>query len=623
MTGKPIVGSVVGPTNETHWGQVFIQPNAYGVVEILLDGGGARAAGIHLLSELGQKLGDPPASLDALKKIVEDIAREGVQTVMLCVPVGRVVYIVLHGGGDVYIKRGREFSRLLHNSGSISGEIREGDSIILASAEFSHTLTQEDAGNIFDHLTPGEVAERLTLLLHERPSGEGSAALVMQFQGVDDESADEPLRKNLGRPMFVRAMHEGRSLLGYFHPRRIANIRHHLSVSALKHDIQRIRAHPRRATAILTVALVALFGISVILGIAKQGFVVKNQGAAAALSDARHALDEGMALMSLNPVKGRERLLQAKTLLDPYMKSVPVKSAQGRELADVYHQITDNLTGAMQIYAVQPELFFDAGLVKKGGTIAHVGLEDEMMAIVDPTTTTVIVLDVTSKKSTIVGGGPSYAGLSFTSIHGDNIYVLVDAGIHQARLSDNKTVQAVIPKNPEWGLVASLVAYGGNQYLLDTQKGRIWKYVATDSTTASQSGGLSPKGFTSMREYLNPDTLPDFSGATNMAIDGSVWVGTKTGKILKFTQGREDTFVPKGVEPAFGNSLYIYTSDAVKNLYILDSANKRVVVLEKDGTYLAQYTWTDPLTPTELVVSESQHKLYLLADGRLYAITLK
>ena len=186
---------------------------------------------------------------------------------------------------------------------------------------------------------------------------------------------------------------------------------------------------------------------------------------------------------------------------------------------------------------------------------------------------------------------------------------------------EEKTVQAVIPKNPEWGDIASLVAYGGNQYLLDTQKGRIWKYVVTDSQTATQSAGAQ-WGFTTMREYLNPDTLPDFSGATNMAIDGSVWVGTKTGKILKFTQGREDTFVPKGVEPAFGSTLLVYTSDEVKNLYILDSDNKRIVVLEKDGTYLAQYTWTD-IVPIELVVSEELKKIFLLSDGKLYAITLK
>ena len=108
-----------------------------------------------------------------------------------------------------------------------------------------------------------------------------------------------------------------------------------------------------------------------------------------------------------------------------------------------------------------------------------------------------------------------------------------------------------------------------------------------------------------------------------MAIDGSVWLGTSNGKILKFTGGREDSFTPKGVDPPFGNTLTLYTSDETNNLYILDSQNKRVVILEKDGTYLAQYVWEEAFTATQLAVSEEQKKIYLLSDGKLYAIALK
>jgi sugar lactone lactonase YvrE len=148
-------------------------------------------------------------------------------------------------------------------------------------------------------------------------------------------------------------------------------------------------------------------------------------------------------------------------------------------------------------------------------------------------------------------------------------------------------------------------------YLLDTQKSRIWKYVATDT------------GFSDTREYLNPDTLPDLGRASSMAIDGSVWIGTADGKIMKFTQGKPDTFTPQGVDPAFGANLTVYTSDTTTNLYVLDGANKRVVVLDKDGTYLAQYAWQEDVTPTQLAVSEEQKKIYLLAAGQLFAITLK
>lgn len=602
MTGKPLVGSVVGPTTLTHWGQVLHLPHAYGVVEVSFPDGGARAAGIHILSQLSARLEDTPVSLHALSGIV-DTFKEGIETILLCVPVGHVVYVVLRGSGDVYLRRGKEFAQLLHGNGSISGEIKPGDTIILASAEFSRALTIEEAGMVFDHLTPEEVAERLTLLLHEKPYGEGSAAMVLQFGEGQWEEESEP-----EKPATLTRLAQTKMFLSHFHPRRV---RRHLSFPVLKHDFERLRTHPKRMTFLLTAVLIALFGIAVVLGIWRQTTRGVSPAVVAEVSDARHALDEGVALLSLNPVKGRERLVSAKAILTPLTNTVSPQSPEGREIADLLRQVDDNLTQSMQITKIKPELFFDAALVKKGGAIASIGFEETTMGILDTTTETVIALDVTSKKATVMGGGAAYAGMSAIAIHGDAMYVLTGSGINKVRITDKETRAAVVKKDPQWGMIASLDTFGGNLYLLDTTKSRIWKYVATET------------GFTDTREYLNPDTLPDLSQARSMAIDGSVWLGSANGKLWKFIGGKEDTFIPQGVDPPLGSTLGIYTSDTTNNLYILDSDNKRVVVLEKDGTYLAQYVWDEPLVATSLVVSEEQKTIYLLADGKLYSIDLK
>lgn len=594
MTAKPLVGSVVGPTTLTHWGQVLQLPNAYGVVEVSFPDGGARAKGIHLLSLLSVKVTDTPASLSGLVGVVDEVAGDGVETILLCVPVGHVIYLALHGKGDVYLRRGREFARLLHDTGSISGEIRPGDTIILASAEFSRALTQEEAGAVFDHLSPAEVAEKLTLLLHEKPYGDGSAAMVLQFGEVSMEAEPAPARVAVDR------LAKTKVFLAHFHPRRV---KRHLSIPVLKNDFKRLQSHPKRVTFYLTAALIALFAVAVILGIWKQASMGVSPRDAAKVSDARHALDEGVALLSLNPVKGRERLVMAKQLLDPLKKT--------REITELLRQINDNLTQSMQIAKITPELFFDAALVKKGGTIGTIGFEGTTMAILDPTTQTVIALDVTSKKATVVGGGSAYAGMQAATVHGDALYVLTANGITKAGISDKETQQSVVKKDPQWGTLEAMASFGGNLYILDTTKSRIWKYVATET------------GFTDTREYLNPDTLPDLTQTNSLAIDGSVWLGSTNGKLWKFTGGREDTFLPQGVDPAFGKNLVMYTSDTVNNLYVLDADNKRVVVLQKDGTYLSQYAWTDPIMAQSLVVSEELKKIFLLAAGKLYTISLK
>lgn len=596
---KPTVGSVVGPTSVTHWAQTLQLPTAYGVVEVAYPDGAARAAGIHILSTLSRQLTDGPVSLKALSRIVEDAVGDGVRTILVAVPVGNILYIVLRGTGDVYLRRGREFARLIHGSGEISGEVKIGDTLLLTSAEFSKALRQEELTEVFDHLPPAEVAERLTLLLHEKEYGEGSAALILQINDFYD--LEIPDTTVLVTPPDTKKTVR----------LNLRHLRQYMNPAHIKSAIRRVRSHPKKATAILTLVLMAVFGVSVLLGMWKQATRVKNQSVINTLNNAQHALDEGVALATLNPVKGRERLVTAKQLLEPLRTSVSARTQEGVQVANLYRQVTDNLTQAMQIYNVKPELFFDAGLVKKDGKISSIGFEGTTMGITDQVTKTVYALDVTSKNTQVLGGGQTYAGLSYVAIHGTNAYVLTDSGVNQVRSTDKQTTVSIVKKDDQWGNISSMVSFGGNLYLLDIQKSRIWKYVATDT------------GFSQIREYLNPDTLPDLGRATSMAIDGSVWIGTADGKIMKFTQGKTDTFVPKGVDPAFGGNLTVYTSDTTTNLYVLDGANKRVVVLDKDGTYLSQYTWQDAVTPTQLAVSEGQKKIYLLASGQLFAINLK
>ena len=100
-------------------------------------------------------------------------------------------------------------------------------------------------------------------------------------------------------------------------------------------------------------------------------------------------------------------------------------------------------------------------------------------------------------------------------------------------------------------------------------------------------------------------------------------MGTNLGKIFRFTQGRENTFSPQGVDPKFSGPVRVYTNDDLKRVYVLDSSQKRVVVLEKDGVYAAQYEWKTSLSPLDIAVSEEKRKILLLHDGKIFSIDLK
>ena len=610
---KSTVGLAVGPANATHWGQVLVIPNGYGIIEIEDTQGNAQRIGVEILAKTGDLLSGGLSTLKAVEDVAGLVVRPHIRTLILLVPVGNVVYLVIRGQGAVYVKRGAELASLMHEDGAISGEVKDGDTFLLASQGFSTVLSREELTGLFDHLTPADVAEKLTLLLHEKTGGEGSVALVYGISEFAENSLEkepaeedelvaeeEPAEEQIGTDGRVKSSH------GF-----VAGVRRRIKKIPSFHAlISDIRVHPRKLTVVLAVVLVCLFVISVLLGVVKQTTAKKNEQVISALSDSEHAMEEGVALLELNPVKGRERLTEAKALLEPFVQTVSPRTVEGIHVSTLYRQITDNLTHAMQIVEAPLTLYYDVSLLKKGAVASSMTRDGDMLAITDQVTNTVYQMDIGSKNAQIAGGGEALKNLLVAGIHGDTVYVLAEAGISALRLGDNKVTQ-VIKKDDVWGVIPSLVAFGGNVYLLDTKKSRIWKYVATE------------KGFSETREYLNPDTLPDFSQANSMAIDGSVWMGTTNRKILRFTQGKENAFTYKGVEPPFGTNLIVYTSDDTKNLYVLDGQNSRVVVLDKDGMYLAQYHFTSAQTPSGLVVFEEKKKMLLLAGGKLYGIDLK
>ncbi len=592
MRIKPEIGSVVGPSDTTHWGQVIVSPAAYGVVE--LTSSNAQKAGIELLTTLSERLATPPVSLNGIKELTQEVNFEGVETVLLLVPVGSVIYVALAGGGAVYLKRGHATARLLVGAGALSGEVKEGDTLLLCSRGMHQTVSEETLLNVFDHLRAQDVAEKLTLVLHEHGSSTGAAALIFQVAAFihTEEEVEVPRPAELARSRPMETVWRLPTLA-------------YRKLSRLK--------FPRRvrSLSVVTILLLILFGVSVVLGIVKKTQTSTSREVQQTLMAATHAFEEGMALMELNSVKGRERLTQAKTILEPLTRSLSERSKDGRTVRDLYTRVVDSLTGALHSVKGDPTLFFDASLVKKGGTIDSLSLFESSLGLLDKINRSIYTLEVASKKSEIVGGGDAISGATHVATYGDKIYVVTNRGVAMVRLSDKKTVPDTIEKSDQWGTIGAVAAFGGNLYLLDTAKSRIWKYVATE------------KNFSELREYLNPDTLLDLSKATSMAIDGSVWVGTADGKILRFTQGKENTFFPQGVEPGLGNYLVVYTSDVVKNIYILDRDNKRVVVVDKDGFYLAQYVWEGGILPTQIAVSEKEKKILLLAEGKIYALELK
>ena len=304
MRIKPSLGLVVGPVNATHWSQVLTMPSAYGVVEVRDPSGHAQEHGVRVLSQLGEGLNHEILSLRELEKICDAIPTEYLCSLIVFVPVGKVIYLVMKGKGIVYVKRGSELASLMHQDGSISGEVKIHDTLLLASEGFSGVLTHEELSGLFDHLPPSEIAEKLTLLLHEKTGGEGSVALVFGVtEFIDPEVVvlEHSEDKNFpsiveeispDKKVGVKQVDEPVSLVS-----KVGNKFLHVPKISLKELIAKIKSQPKIITASFAIVFTLFFIVSVILGVIKQRSVTMNQKVAVILSQAQHSLDEGVALV--------------------------------------------------------------------------------------------------------------------------------------------------------------------------------------------------------------------------------------------------------------------------------------------------------------------------------------
>jgi hypothetical protein len=108
-----------------------------------------------------------------------------------------------------------------------------------------------------------------------------------------------------------------------------------------------------------------------------------------------------------------------------------------------------------------------------------------------------------------------------------------------------------------------------------------------------------------------------------MTVDGDIFIMNGSGTIRKFVAENEEAFAAKDVDPPLTGSGLMWTYTDLPNLYILDTKESRVVVLDKTGAIKAQYTsdvWTNP---TGMVVDEAKKTIYILQGNSISMFTFQ
>ena len=152
-----------------------------------------------------------------------------------------------------------------------------------------------------------------------------------------------------------------------------------------------------------------------------------------------------------------------------------------------------------------------------------------------------------------------------------------------------------------------LASYRGRLYVLVPEQGQVLRYPTRGNT------------FESPEVYFPPSTGVDLSGVRDMAIDGYIYLLWEMGLVRRFLGGEEQPLsillpdAPLSQTPA----LFARPDEEAAYLYLVDTAQQRVVQLTKEGELVRQLRAQAPYLFTDLrglFVDEAQSRL-LVTDG--------
>ncbi len=158
--------------------------------------------------------------------------------------------------------------------------------------------------------------------------------------------------------------------------------------------------------------------------------------------------------------------------------------------------------------------------------------------------------------------------------------------------------------------IKNILPYNSRLYTLDILNNQIYRHDAIAS------------GYGLGKDWLKEKDT-DIKTANSFAIDGDLFLTKNNGEIMKFTNGEIQPFNISGLEPVLTSANKIWTYSEDEYIYILDTKEKRFIVLNKDGSLKNQYTSDQFEEPTDMIIEEKNKTAYILDKGRVFQIELK
>lgn len=179
--------------------------------------------------------------------------------------------------------------------------------------------------------------------------------------------------------------------------------------------------------------------------------------------------------------------------------------------------------------------------------------------------------------------------------------------IYDPKKNELKAADSVLAKNKV--TVKDMTTYDTSLYVMDSAADQIIKYKRTAS------------GFDAGKEWIADKGGKNLSNAISLTIDGTIYVLNTDGQIYKYYKGVNSDLPLSPLFTPLTNPLKIVTGGSLKNLYVLDPPNNRIVVFGKDGKLVKQI-YSDKFTALKDIIIYDEKTAFVLNGTAIYKIGL-
>ena len=366
----------------------------------------------------------------------------------------------------------------------------------------------------------------------------------------------------------------------------------------------------RKRLGVLVAGLFLLLLVSVTLGWYKRQADVRAEAFSLVYEPALTLLIEAEKEETENPLVARDKLLQAQQSLTQVLGNYDKKSPEFEKLETLINQVNtlyQKISGETKITSA--EAYFDLTVVSEGMWGTKMAVGDGWVVVLDTARGLVVGIEVATKQAKILAGGEILTGATFIAASTGKAVVSAGQGLVGVYYGDRKA-EKLEDKDETWNEIGALGMFGGNVYLA-TSAGDIWHYPGFD-------GGLGER-----RRWLGPGVIPNLTTISSIAVDGDIWLSTKSGGIMHFRRGAPMNVTLKGLAEPLGELTAIYAEYERQEFWVLDKTNNRLVTFAKDGTYKRQIQWGGLAGVTDMAVITDRDGgsiILLLSGTTIYQI---